>query len=77
VKQENGGLSKLDADEKDDVSITDAIERSQKTAIVNESGLYSLIMSSRKEEAKAFKKWVTSDVLPTIRKTGKFKVITF
>jgi len=77
VKQENGGLSKLDADEKDDVSITDAIGRSQKTAIVNESGLYSLIMSSRKEEAKAFKKWVTSDVLPTIRKTGKFKVITF
>lgn len=37
---------------------------------VSESGLYSLILKSRKPEAKAFKKWVTSEVLPTIRKTG-------
>ena len=37
---------------------------------INESGLYSLIMSSKKPEAKAFKRWVTSEVLPSIRKTG-------
>ena len=42
------------------------------TNLVTESGLYSLILKSRKPEAKAFKKWVTSDVLPTIRKTGGY-----
>jgi anti-repressor protein len=40
--------------------------------IINESGLYSLILKSRKPEAKAFKKWVTSEVLPSIRKTGMY-----
>lgn len=39
---------------------------------INESGLYSLILGSKKEEAKAFKKWVTSEVLPSIRKTGSY-----
>lgn len=38
--------------------------------IINESGLYSLILTSRKPEARQFKKWVTADVLPPIRKTG-------
>lgn len=42
------------------------------TNIVNESGLYSLVMSSRKKEAKQFKKWVTSEVLPSIRKHGAY-----
>ena len=41
-----------------------------KMTIINESGLYSLILSSKKPEAKAFKHWVTSDVLPTLRKHG-------
>jgi prophage antirepressor-like protein len=40
--------------------------------VVNESGLYALILESRKPEAKAFKKWVTSEVLPSIRKTGGY-----
>ena len=43
----------------------------QTVVIINESGLYSAILKSRKPEAKAFKKWVTSEVLPSIRKTGK------
>ena len=42
--------------------------------IINESGLYSVILRSRKPEAKRFKKWVTSEVLPTIRKTGIYAV---
>jgi prophage antirepressor-like protein/transposase-like protein len=42
------------------------------TIFINESGLYSLIMGSKKEEAKAFKKWVTSEVLPSIRKNGAY-----
>ena len=46
----------------------------QAYAIINESGLYSLILTSRKPEAKAFKKWVTHEVLPAIRKTGSYSI---
>lgn len=45
----------------------------QKTTIINESGLYSLILRSKLESAKKFKRWVTAEVLPTIRKTGTFE----
>lgn len=44
----------------------------QKMTIISESGLYSLILRSRKESARAFRKWVTSEVLPSIRKTGGY-----
>ena len=44
----------------------------QQMTIINESGLYSLILSSKLESAKVFKHWVTSEVLPTIRKTGGY-----
>ena len=43
----------------------------QKVIFINESGLYSLILSSKLPQAKAFKRWVTSEVLPSIRKTGR------
>ena len=46
----------------------------QKVLIINESGLYSLILSSKLEQAKAFKRWVTSEVLPAIRKTGRYEL---
>ena len=62
-------LSRIDDDEKDDIIINDAIGRQQKVCSVNESGLYSLIFTSTKQEAKKFRKWVTSEVLPSIRKT--------
>ncbi|MBM6127383.1 BRO family protein [Staphylococcus epidermidis] len=45
-----------------------------KTVIINESGLYSLIFSSKLESAKRFKRWVTSEVLPSLRKTGSYQV---
>lgn len=41
--------------------------------VINESGLYSLILSSKLESAKRFKRWITSEVLPSIRKTGEYK----
>jgi prophage antirepressor-like protein len=63
--------TRLDAEEKDIVSI-DTLGGKQRVTIINESGLYSLILTSRKPEAKTFKKWVTSEVLPTIRKTGGY-----
>lgn len=62
---------RLDADEKNVLEInTDA--GFQKLKVINESGLYSLILTSRKPSAKKFKKWVTSEVLPSIRKTGGY-----
>ncbi|WP_444310769.1 BRO-N domain-containing protein [Megasphaera sp.] len=55
-------------------SITDSLGRKQYPTLINESGLYSLVLSSKLPTAKKFKHWVTSDVLPTIRKTGKYAV---
>ena len=49
------------------------VSPSSKTALINESGLYSLILSSKMPKAKAFKHWVTSEVLPAIHKTGAYE----
>ncbi|GAB3443838.1 BRO-N domain-containing protein [Insolitispirillum peregrinum] len=67
---------RLDEDEKDTLTNREGIAspQVQQLTIINESGLYSLIFRSRKPEARQFKKWVTSQVLPTIRKTGKYAV---
>ena len=53
-------------------TITDSLGRTQMANFVNEDGLYDVILDSRKPEAKAFRKWVTSEVLPSIRKTGQY-----
>ena len=66
-------VSRLDEDEKG-ISSVDTLGGTQEQAIINESGLYSLILTSRKSAAKRFKKWVTSEVLPSIRKTGTYTV---
>lgn len=50
------------------------IGRQGETNIVNEPGLYNLILGSRKPEAKQFKRWITHEVLPSIRKTGKYEL---
>ena len=56
--------------------ITDVLGRIQQANFVNEDGLYDVILDSRKPEAKVFRKWVTSEVLPTIRKTGGYITTT-
>ena len=61
-----------DDDKKDGVTIRDSIGREQKPVLINESGLYSLILSSKLPNAKKFKRWVTSEVLPEIRKNGSY-----
>ena len=53
-------------------TINDSLGRTQMANFVNEDGLYDVILDSRKPEAKAFRKWVTSEVLPSIRKTGQY-----
>jgi len=71
IANNRNATARLDDDEKD-VRLMDTPGGKQETTIVNESGLYSLILRSDKPEAKRFKKWVTSEVLPAIRKTGGY-----
>jgi len=65
-------ITNLDDDEKSTVHLNDGRTNNPNRTFISESGLYSLVMGSRKVQAKPFKKWVTSDVLPTIRKTGSY-----
>lgn len=66
-------LDHIDEEDKlDGVTIRDSIGREQKPVVINESGLYSLILSSKLPTAKKFKRWVTSEVLPSIRKHGAY-----
>ena len=62
----------VDEDDSVKYGLTDNLGRTQNTIIINESGLYSLILSSKLPQAKEFKRWVTSEVLPAIRKQGGF-----
>lgn len=65
-------LTRLDDDEKG-VNSIHTLGGSQMMTIINESGLYALVLGSRKPEAKAFKRWVTHEVLPAIRRTGRYQ----
>lgn len=70
-------IKKLDDDEKDAVGLTDTIGRQQQLSVINESGLYVLILRSRDAMKQGsiphqFRKWVTAEVLPSIRKTGSY-----
>lgn len=64
-------MSRLDDDEKDVVN-TDTLGGTQKANIINESGMYTLVLTSRKLQAKEFKKWLTHEVIPTIRQHGGY-----
>lgn len=74
INNSRQALSRLDDDEKNSVILNDGIAGNPTKAIVNEYGLYSLVMSSRKPEAKDFRRWVTHEVLPSIRKYGTYSV---
>lgn len=65
-------LARLDGDEKSFITLNDGTPGTPNKAIVSESGLYSLTLASRKPEAKEFKRWVTHEVLPSIRKHGAY-----
>ena len=65
---------RLDEDEVSLADLIDAMGRSQKTTIINEPGLYAVILRSDKPEAKQFKRWVAHEVLPSIRKTGAYGI---
>lgn len=71
IKNSRDAMTRLDDDEKD-VALTDTLGGVQTSTVVNESGLYALVLGSRKPEAKAFKRWITHDVIPSIRKHGAY-----
>lgn len=73
IQSHRGSISLLDEDEKG-VYTVDSPSGQQEMTIINEPGLYSLILRSRKPEAKRFKRWVTHEVLPSIRRTGAYQV---
>lgn len=65
-------LARLDDDEKSTIILNDGTPGNPNRAIVSESGLYAIVLASRKPEAREFKRWVTHEVLPSIRKTGGY-----
>lgn len=74
IANSRDALTRIDDDEKGVVS-ADTLGGKQEVAVVNEPGLYTLVLSSRKPEAKAFKRWITHDVIPSIRKTGSYTML--
>ena len=64
--------SHVDAEDLQKLEVIDSLGRTQRANHVNESGLYALILGSTKDAAKRFKRWLTSEVLPAIRKTGSY-----
>lgn len=71
IKNSRQALTRLDDDEKGVIS-NDTLGGAQQMATVNEAGLYTLVLSSKKPEAKAFRRWVTHEVIPTIRRHGMY-----
>lgn len=65
-------MSRLDDDDEKDVVNTDTLGGTQKANIISESGMYTLVLTSRKPQAKEFKKWLTHEVIPTIRQHGGY-----
>ena len=71
-KNANDALNKHIENEDKGVAFCDTLGGKQKMTVINESGLYSLILSSKLPQAKQFKHWVTSEVLPSIHKYGAY-----
>jgi prophage antirepressor-like protein len=73
IRNVSKACGRLDPDEKAVITLSDSAGRPQEMLVVNEQGLYALVLSSRKPEAKVFKRWIRHDVLPSIRKTGRYE----
>lgn len=73
LKNSRDALGRLDPDDVGNADVIDSLGRTQTMKTVTEAGLYQLIFQSRTDAAQAFKRWVTHDVLPAIRKTGSYE----
>lgn len=67
-------LARLDSGDIHSADVVDSAGRRQATRIVNESGLYDLVLDSRKPEARRFRRWITSEVLPSLRRDGSYAI---
>jgi len=74
IENNRDAVSRLDDDEKL-TSVVPTLGQNRQMWMVNESGLYNLIFQSRKAEARAFRKWVTGEVLPSLRRTGRYDMV--
>lgn len=79
IENSRDAVSRLDEDERDMVNLntvgsSDGIRGNPNATIISESGLYALIFTSRKEAAKRFRKWVTAEVLPALRRAGRYEM---
>jgi prophage antirepressor-like protein len=72
VANPSQALSRLEEDEKNTIILNEGNRGNPSTSVVSESGMYALVLTSRKPAAKSFRKWVTGEVLPAIRKTGTY-----
>lgn len=75
IKQPVRAIEPLDEDEVSKIHVIDSIGRRQQTYIISESGLYALVIRSNKPEARKFRKWVTGEVLPAIRRNGQYQAV--
>lgn len=73
-KARNAIATHIDSEDKKDAPIQGTLGGVQEMTVINESGLYNLVLSSKLPSAKKFKRWVTSEVLPALRKTGQYQV---
>lgn len=73
-KARNAIATHIDSEDKKDAPIQGTLGGVQEMTVINESGLYSLVLSSKLPSAKKFKRWVTSEVLPALRKTGNYQI---
>ena len=74
IKNTSDAVSSLDDDEKSTIALTDGTSGNPNKTIVSESGLYALVFKSKKPSAKKFRKWITKEVIPSIRKTGGYGI---
>lgn len=72
IKNPRDAVERLDSDEKNTVVLNDGIPGNPNVTVVNEPGLYTLVLGSRKPEARRFKRWITHEVIPSIRKHGAY-----
>ncbi len=73
IKNTSDAISRLDDDEKL-LSVLPTATKKTLVSLISESGLYALVFRSAKPEAKKFRKWITQEVIPTIRKTGSYQI---
>jgi prophage antirepressor-like protein len=75
IKNSRDAVARLDADGVGQTDVIDSLGRKQIAAIVNEAGLYELIIRSDRPQARTFRRWITAEVLPSIRRSGSYSVV--